>query len=151
MIQIPSQTASHPRDTPSAFRLLILEDSVTDAELEQHALHKSELMFAAEVVATEQAFVDALRGFGPDIVIVDFQVPGFNGVEAAREVKQWRADIPVILVTRAQRRGRWAIHQGRDQRLGPEGPPHPVACGGTECSGRGGRCARQDSGGIGAG
>ena len=69
MIQIPSQTASHPRDTPSTFRLLILEDSVTEAELEQLALQKSELMFAAEVVASEQAFVDALRGFGPDIVV----------------------------------------------------------------------------------
>ena len=96
---MPSQPVSRSREGRSACKLLILEDSATDAELEQHALRKAGLNFIAKVVATEPAFVDALHRFDPDIVLVDFQVPGFNGVEAAREVKQWRADVPVILAT----------------------------------------------------
>ncbi len=84
---------------PSPFRLLILEDTATDAELEQLTLRRAGLAFTAQVVATEPDFVAALTAFRPDIIIVDYRVPGFGGFEAARTTKAEWPDTPVILVT----------------------------------------------------
>jgi len=56
---------------PSPFRLLILEDTSTDAELEQLTLRKAGLAFDAQVVANEADFLAAAVDFCPDIIIVD--------------------------------------------------------------------------------
>jgi hypothetical protein len=50
---------------PLAFRLLILEDSITDAELEQLTLRRAGLTFTAQVVATETDFLAAMPISGP--------------------------------------------------------------------------------------
>jgi PAS domain S-box-containing protein len=81
------------------FRLLILEDTVTDAELEQLMLRGAGLTFTARVVATEADFVAALGAFRPDLIIVDYRVPGFGGFEAAGIAKAEAPERPVILVT----------------------------------------------------
>jgi PAS domain S-box-containing protein len=57
------------------------------------------LAFTAQVAATELDFVAALTAFRPDIIIVDYRVPGFGGFEAARTTKLEAPDTPVILVT----------------------------------------------------
>jgi PAS domain S-box-containing protein len=84
---------------PSPFRLLILEDVATDAELEQFTLRRAGLTFTAHVVASEPDFAAALAAFRPDIIIVDYRVPGFGGFEAARLTRLESPDTPVILVT----------------------------------------------------
>jgi DNA-binding NarL/FixJ family response regulator len=35
----------------------------------------------------------------PDLVLVDFQMPGLNGIETTRALKAQDPDIPVIIVT----------------------------------------------------
>ena len=84
---------------PSPFRLLILEDTSTDAELEQLTLRKAGLAFDAQVVANEADFLAAAVDFRPDIIIVDYRVPGFGGFEAARLIKARSPDTPIVLVT----------------------------------------------------
>jgi PAS domain S-box-containing protein len=80
-------------------RILLLEDDAADAELAERTLRRSGLEFTFLQVATREVFEQALRDYDPDIILVDFQVPGFNGQEAVKLVKERREDLPVILVT----------------------------------------------------
>lgn len=91
--------AGNEATVPSPFRLLILEDTAADAELEQLMLRRAGLTFTAHVVATEANFVAALSAFRPDLIIVDYRVPGFGGCEAARISGAEYPGRPIILVT----------------------------------------------------
>jgi PAS domain S-box-containing protein len=52
-------------------------------------------------VATRDAFVLALQEFQPDIVLSDYQLPDFNGLDALEIVQRDHAQVPVIMVTGA--------------------------------------------------
>jgi CheY-like chemotaxis protein len=52
----------------------------------------------AEAVNGEEAIALA-REHNPDLVILDFQMPVMNGIEAAYELKRIMPDLPIILFT----------------------------------------------------
>jgi PAS domain S-box-containing protein len=83
----------------STLRVLNLEDNKNDSELIlaelQTEWNKVELLR----VETRSDFVRALEQFKPDIVLSDFQLPGFDGSEAQLLVRKHYPKIPVIIVT----------------------------------------------------
>ncbi len=80
-------------------KILILEDNKSDADLLLHALKKSELNFSYEHVDTKEQYEAALDNFKPDIVLSDYHLPSFNGIEAFN-IKQAKCpDIPFIIVS----------------------------------------------------
>ena len=81
------------------FRILILEDQPTDAELEIRELRQAKLEFEAKCVETKETFLKALKDFDPDVIISDYGLPQFNGLEALRLLKELNLDIPFILCT----------------------------------------------------
>ncbi len=86
---------------PATRKILVLEDQETDFKLEIRMLRQAGLDCAAQRVDNRAAFITALRDFEPDVVIVDYQVPGFDGIEAARIAKAYRSGLPVLLATGA--------------------------------------------------
>jgi CheY-like chemotaxis protein len=52
----------------------------------------------AEAVNGEEAITLAIQ-HKPDLIILDFQMPVMNGIEAARELKRIMPDVPIILFT----------------------------------------------------
>jgi PAS domain S-box-containing protein len=82
-------------------RILLLEDSPIDAELNQHALRKGGIEFELQQVEHEQAFVDALRQFRPDLVLADYSLPDFDGLKALHLLRAWDPSLPFIFVTGA--------------------------------------------------
>ncbi|MFN2452726.1 MAG: response regulator [Pyrinomonadaceae bacterium] len=80
-------------------RILILEDTLTDAELIERELRRAELAFTARRVETKDAFLRELTNFAPDIILSDFKLPQFNGLDALRLLKAQDVDAPFILVT----------------------------------------------------
>lgn len=80
-------------------RILMLEDSPADAELEEYELKKSELVFNLKVVDTREAFLKELVEFSPDLILSDYDLPSFDGLEALRIAKEKCPDVPFILVT----------------------------------------------------
>jgi DNA-binding NarL/FixJ family response regulator len=52
----------------------------------------------AEAVNGEEAIALA-RVHKPDLIILDFQMPVMNGIEAALELKRIMPDVPIILFT----------------------------------------------------
>lgn len=80
--------------------VLIIEDSSSDAELAVRQLRK-EFNVSADVVDTRKGAVERLRSQPYDVVLADYQLPGWTGVEVLELLKNEGLEIPVILVTGA--------------------------------------------------
>ena len=55
-----------------------------------------------EIVATAadgQQAIEAALEFEPDVIIMDLQMPGINGVDATREITSQKTDIRVVVLT----------------------------------------------------
>ncbi len=80
-------------------RLLVIEDQEDHALLLERELCKEMGNLAFERVETAQELESALAGAPWDAVICDFNLPGFNGINALRMVQARVGDIPFILVS----------------------------------------------------
>lgn len=80
-------------------KILILEDSVADAELIQFELKNAKIKFEAKVVSTRGAFIRELKKFQPNFIISDFSLPGFDGYSALRIVRRKGLLVPFIFVS----------------------------------------------------
>lgn len=87
------------RSLERELRILFLEDSPSDAALLQRELRSGGLSMAARVVETREAFVRELDGFQPDLVIADYSLPAFDGLEALDIVRARSPWLPFILAT----------------------------------------------------
>jgi PAS domain S-box-containing protein len=86
---------------PDSLRILMVEDTLTDAELAVHKLLKAGLVFTSLRVDTRDAFIQALDEFHPDIILSDYNLPDFSGIAALEIVQRTHPEIPVIMVTGA--------------------------------------------------
>ena len=82
-------------------RILMLEDSPTDAALVQFELEEAGVAFTAKVVITEADFVRELQEHPLDLILSDYNLPDYNGALALAEAKRLCPDVPFILVTGA--------------------------------------------------
>jgi signal transduction histidine kinase len=81
-------------------KILILEDSPLDVELIRTRL-KKEFNFIDRVVYEQKAYLDELVNFSPDIILSDFSMPQFNGLEALALLQRSMVTCPFIIITGA--------------------------------------------------
>lgn len=84
-------------DTPK--RILVMEDSKAQARYYEKVLAKGN--FDIRVVIDPTEFLDALRSFGPETVLMDMQMPGSSGVELTQIIRQMPryAHLPIIFLS----------------------------------------------------
>ena len=82
-------------------RVLMLEDTPTDAELAEYELRQAGIAFISKRVDTREAFIHALENFRPDVILSDYKLPNFDGLDALKIVRRDHPDMPVIMVTGA--------------------------------------------------
>lgn len=82
-------------------RVLLVEDNPDDAELVLRALSRAEFDVRSRRVEDATSLIDALGTAEWDIILADYNLPGFSGLEAIRIVSEQDADIPLILVSGA--------------------------------------------------
>ncbi len=80
-------------------KILFIEDVSSDVDLAVLELRKEKLDFDYKVVCTPEETKNAIEKFCPDIVISDYSMPAYNGLEALRDVKKLNKLIPFILYT----------------------------------------------------
>lgn len=96
--------ASSPEDIavpPAPLRVLHVEDNAWDAELVAQALRKGGFSAAIEVVQSEAEFEKHLQLQTPDVVLADYNLPQWSGMEAVKLIHRAGVDVPVILVSGA--------------------------------------------------
>jgi two-component system, cell cycle sensor histidine kinase and response regulator CckA len=79
-------------------RALIVEDSPVDALVLVRELQRAGFELVHERVETQVAFEEALRRPW-DIILADYVIPDFGGLEALRIVQDRNLDIPFIMVS----------------------------------------------------
>jgi CheY-like chemotaxis protein len=83
----------------ATLRLLLLEDSADDADLLAIELAGAGLEAELRRVATRGAYAAALAGFAPDIVVSDYDLPGFSGGEALLMARAHDPALPFVVLS----------------------------------------------------
>lgn len=79
--------------------ILIVEDVPADAEAIVRQLQQDGLRFQARRVETRQEFLAALQAGPPDVIISDFTLPAFDGLQALRLAQAHAPEAPFLVVT----------------------------------------------------
>lgn len=86
-------------DAPAVLRILYLEDRPADAELTLLELKRDGLRVEADVVSNREAFVARLQAGSYDLVLGDYRLPDWTGLDAFRYLRESGSALPFILVT----------------------------------------------------
>jgi PAS domain S-box-containing protein len=84
------------------YKILIAEDSYTDAEICEREVKKVFPTAAFKRTDNKEIFTTYLNEFNPDIIISDYSMPAFTGMEALKITQQITPLTPVIIVTGSQ-------------------------------------------------
>jgi signal transduction histidine kinase len=87
----------HPRPT----RILHLEDSVLDHDIVQRTLRKAHMAFEMERVEALPEFTRALQTNRFDVILADYQLPGFTALDAWAALQNLPHHPPFILLSGA--------------------------------------------------
>lgn len=82
-----------------SYRIFFLEDNPDDVELMKHELQEADIQFVAQRVDNKKEFIETVLKFQPDIILADYSLRMFNGMQAFKLLKQENISIPFILVT----------------------------------------------------
>ena len=78
-------------------RILIMDDEILVASVLRDVLkHQG---YAVELTSGGEAGLKALRRERADLVLLDVNMPGMNGLEVLKHVSDQYPDVPVIMVT----------------------------------------------------
>lgn len=82
-------------------RILYLEDSAVDAELVARELRNARMTFTLKRVETRDDFTEAIDGFKPDLILLDYKLPAFDfdGLSALAIARDKCSEAPVIFVS----------------------------------------------------
>src|SRR5689334_6568255 len=83
---------------PTQLHLLILEDRARDAELLIEQLRSSGFEPDWTRTQTRQDFLTELDKH-PDLILADYSLPQFSGLEAIEILQEQKLDIPLIIVS----------------------------------------------------
>ena len=82
-----------------SIRILLLEDNPSDAELCIRRLKRAELGAEIDHVGSSKEFMERVRTQSYDLVLTDYRLSNWTGLDALRLLRSLGRDTPVILVT----------------------------------------------------
>jgi signal transduction histidine kinase len=94
-------TAQDPDQRSSKLRALLVEDEPADVELLVRALRKGGYDAQADVAQTAEEFTDLVRRNSYDVILADYKLPAWNGMESVEALRREGLDVPVIVVSGA--------------------------------------------------
>ncbi len=80
-------------------KILLLEDSETDAEIVQRFLKKTKPNWQFKIAMSKNSYLSMLDEFRPDLILSDNSMPQFSAAEALEIKKQRNLQIPFIMVS----------------------------------------------------
>ena len=95
----PSSGIGDTAPAATKLRLVVVEDNASDVELVRHVLKKGGFDAECEVVQTADGFRGLMHRNGYDVILADYSLPLWNGLETIEILRQEGLDIPVIVVS----------------------------------------------------
>jgi len=104
-------------ETERPARILLVEDNRMDVELAQDAFEQAHVENVVEVARTGREAIDRLLGRPldadgrrsplPDLILLDLKLPGNDGIDVLRRVKETPSlrRIPVVILTSSREEG----------------------------------------------
>lgn len=80
-------------------RILVVDDNPTVRRYLRGALEQHEGWRVCDEARNGQEAVDRFEQVRPDVVVLDFQMPEMNGLDAARIIRQLSPETPILMVT----------------------------------------------------
>jgi PAS domain S-box-containing protein len=80
-------------------KILFVEDVPSDVDLAVLELRKENFNIEYHTVCTGVDLIRELNLFKPDLIISDYMMPSFNGLQALKITKEYNPEIPFILYT----------------------------------------------------
>ena len=96
---LPMTESKSAPDPAQPLDVLMIEDNQADAELCSRELRKAGFEPRVERVQTAQAFCARIAERPYHVILADYSLPSWNGMEALELLKQMGKDIPFILIT----------------------------------------------------
>ena len=93
------ERAERKKAEEALLRILLLEDSIQDAELIQDLLEADHFVCEVTRVQTRDEFLAALEDSGIDLILADYKLPSFDGLSALKLALGARPDLPFIFVS----------------------------------------------------
>ncbi|MGA8761633.1 MAG: ATP-binding protein, partial [Candidatus Sulfotelmatobacter sp.] len=91
--------ACHSGPPSGSIHCLLIEDNSLDAELIERELRHSGLECTFTVVQTPEDFTREMRAHCPDIVLADYKLPHWSGMDALEILMRECPKLPLILVS----------------------------------------------------
>jgi PAS domain S-box-containing protein len=88
-----------PAEPPGPLVVLLAEDNPADAEMVLAELRRAGLEVKHVLVPSADAFEKRLRDGRYDIVLTDYNLPGWSGADAIRMARQLAPEAPIIVVS----------------------------------------------------
>jgi DNA-binding NtrC family response regulator len=79
--------------------VMLIENSMADAELNLRELERAGFKCEPQIIVTRAEFLEHVERFPFDIVLADYCLPGWTGMDAFTAMRQSGRDVPFILVT----------------------------------------------------
>jgi len=83
----------------TGIRILYLEDNALDVEIVRNVFEGEKIDFELRNAKTRDSFIEEIKSFNPDIILADYSLPSFDGLEALEMVRQNQQDIPFIFIS----------------------------------------------------
>ena len=90
-----------PNQGSGRLRALLVEDEPADVELSLRALRHAGFEATADVTKTIEEFTNLVKKNSYDVILADYKLPDWNGMESVEILRREGLDVPVILVTGA--------------------------------------------------
>jgi diguanylate cyclase (GGDEF)-like protein/PAS domain S-box-containing protein len=88
-----------PQQKNQQIRVLHLEDNPYDVELIQTLIRQAGIELSGDVVSREADFRNCLRQGSYDLILADYQIPGYNGLAALGVARELAGALPFIFVS----------------------------------------------------
>jgi two-component system chemotaxis response regulator CheB len=87
-------------------RVMIVEDSPVISALLEYSIGNDPRLEVCATAASAEDALERLSKISPDVIAMDIQLPGMDGLECTRRI-MWTKPIPIVVVASSVESGKW--------------------------------------------